>query len=272
MEFKGRKVLELTEPIVFKAYDQNIKRPVKCSPAEDETGKLFTGQGPDGYFESLSEADKHRMAYVVNHFTVLSINDGKALKPSSQVDKENWRWLQFHPYISLTKEKKGPAASKAAYYVENKRVEAERRVTASKDKDKARYLIQFELSYEKQLNVAKVIGHPSPEGFSPLELQDYLLSQTETIAPAILQAADPKNSEESGVKIAFHDLMKWKVIEKFKGGTIRFGGADGTFLGHNEPKVMEFLRNKDNEETVAAILAQLDAKKAEVSDEASVIS
>lgn len=265
MQFKGKEVKELVEPVVFRAYNNKIARPVKCQPAEDETGKLFTGQGTDGYFESLSDADKHKMSFIIDHFTVVSINDGKTLKPISVVDRENWRWLQFSPYVSMSKE--GGASSRhAVYYIENRKLEAERRISSTRDRDKARYLLQFELSYEAQLRIAKVIGHPSPEGFSPTELQDYLLTQAEVIAPAILQAADPANADESGVKIAFHDLMKWRVLEKHRGGSIRFGGPDGIFIGHNEQKVMEFLKKPENQETVAAILASLDAKKAEVSD------
>lgn len=265
MEFKGKTVKELEEQIVFRAYNNKFQQPVKAMPAEDETGKLFTGQGTDGYFESLSEADKHKMAFVIDNFTTVTISDGKTLKPGNLIDRENWRWVQFSPYICLDRAK-GASSRSAVYYVENRKAEAERRISTTRDRDRARYLLQFDLSYEAQLKVAKVIGHPGPEGFSPIELQDYLLTQAETIPSAILQAADPKNAEESGVKIAFHDLLKWRIVEKHRGGVFRFGGPDGIFLGHNEGAVMEYLKNSKNEETVAAILSELEARKQKLSD------
>lgn len=260
MEFKGKQIQELEEPVVFRAFNNKNPQPVKLSPCEDETGKLFTGQGQDGYFESLSQADLHKMSFVIDHSTKIAINDGKVLKPTNMADRENWRWIQLHPYIVINREQ-GSSSRMAVFYVENRKAEAAKRVALSKLRDKARYLIQYELSYEKQLKVARTIGHPAPEGFSPMELTDYLLTQSEAIAPAILKAADPANDEQSGVKIALHELIRWKIIDKYRGGVYRFGGPEGVFVGHNEEKCMEYLTKQENQETVAAILAQLEHKK-----------
>ncbi len=260
--FRGKEISELTEMVVFRAYDNKHQQLVKISPCQDaETGKIFTGQGRDGFYESLSDEDKRYVPFVVEPTTVVTITDGKVLRPTNKVDVENWRWIQLHPYIALRKEA-GSSSRSAVYYVENRRAEAEKRVASSKNKDKARYLIQFELSFDKQVRVAKAIGHPAPGSFSPAELQDYLLTQAETVASAIIDAADPKKSEQTGTLITFHDLVKWKVIEKHKGGVYKFGGADGTFVGHNELKVTEFLKDTKHVEIVAAMLSILEEKKA----------
>lgn len=266
--FKDREIIELTEVIVFRSYDNKHQQPIKISPCEDETGKVFTGQGEDGYFDSLTEEDKRTIPYLVTPETVITVTDGKTLKPTNMADRENWRWIQIHPYLSLRKED-GHSSRKAVYYIENRRAEAEQRVSKAKNRDKARYLIQFELSQEKLVKVAKAIGHPAPQNFSLTELQDYLLRQCGDgvdpkldMSAAILNAADPKNAESTGALITFHELLKWKIIERHRGGTYRFGGAEGTFVGHNETKVTEFLTNVKNQEIVAAMIAQLEDRKA----------
>lgn len=261
MEFRGKKIQELDEPIVLKSYN-NRQQPVKISPPEDKiSGRIFTGQGKaDGFIDSISEEDRKKMGYFIGESTVISITNGKVLNPNSITDKENWRWMQLHPYISLD-HAAGKSSRHAVFYVENKKVDAERRVTLARTKDKARYMIQFDMSHEQQVNVAKTIGHPSPEAFSSVELTDYLLNQCETIAAAIIEAANPANAESSAVQLTFHELVRWKVIEKYRGGTFKFNGPEGTFMGHNETKVMEFLKLPKNTEIVAAILAQLEDKK-----------
>lgn len=262
LKFRDKDIIELTEIVVFRAGDNKHQQPVKVSPCEDSaTGRIFTGQGRDGYYDSLSEEDKRYLSYIVESSLVVTITDGKVLRPTSNADRENWRWIQLHPYISLTKAAMSSSRS-AVYYIENRKAEAEKRVQSAKAKDKARYLIQFELSFDKQVRVAKAIGHPAPGSFSPAELQDYLLNQTETMAAAIIDACDPKKSEQTGTLITFHDLVKWRIIEKFRGGTFKFGGEKGTFVGHNEFKVTEFLKDPRHTEIVAAMLALLEEKKA----------
>jgi len=257
MKFRDKEIIELTEMVVFRAGDNKHQQPVKVSPCEDaSSGRVFTGQG-DGYYDSLSEEDKRHLPYIVEPSLVITINDGKVLRPTSNADRENWRWIQLHPYISMTKASMS-SSRQAVYYIENRKAEAEKRVQSAKAKDKARYLIQFDLSFDKQVRVAKAIGHPAPSSFSPAELQDYLLNQTETMAAAIIDACDPKNTEQTGTLITFHDLVKYRVIEKKRGG-LYFGD---TFVGHNELKVTQFLKDTRHVEIVAAMLAILEEKKA----------
>lgn len=261
MEFRGRPIIELEEAVVFRAKNNKNPQNVKCTPPEDgETGKLFTGQGKDGYFESLSDEDKKSIPYLITPQTVVALTDGKVLRPGNQADKDNWRWLQLHPYIVLDREQLGSSRT-AVFYIENRKAEAAKRVRASKERDKARYQIQFETSHAQQVSVAKTIGHPGPESFSHDELTDYLLAQCEVIPAAILKALSPENAEDSAVTRTMHELIKWGIIKKEKGGVYRFGGENGVFVGHNDEKIVGFLRDDKNKETVAAILAQLDSKK-----------
>lgn len=259
MEFRGKQIKELTKSVVLKSYN-NRQQTAKISPAEEkETGRVFTGQGTDGFLDSISEEDKKKLSFVITEFTVVHLTNGKTLKPTSIADRENWRWMQLNPYISLNKDDR--SSRSAIFYVEDREAEAQKRVSSSKNRDKARYLVQFQMSHDEQVKVARVIGHPSPEAFSHLELTDYLLLQCEAIAAAVLEAADPKNAEDSAVKSTFYELERWRVIEKHRGGVYKFGGSEGVFLGHNELKVMEYLKNPKNTETVAAIQAMLEEKK-----------
>ncbi len=263
MKFREKQIQELEEAVVLKAFD-NRQMPAKISPAEQaETGRIFTGQGVDGFLDNMSEEDKKRLSFVITEKTVVTLTNGKIFNPNNIADKENWRWIQLNPYISLTREA-GKSSRSALFYVENRKAEAAKRVTLNKSRDKARYIIQFDTSHEQQIKIARTIGHPSPEAFSPMELTDYLLTQCDTISAAIIEAADPKNAEASAITTTFHELVRFKIISKEKGGVYRFGGPDGAFVGHTEGKVAEYLASKKNQETVAAILAQLEEKKAEV--------
>lgn len=233
---------------------------MKLRPVQDRTGKLYTGQGQQGYFETLSREEKDKLPYIVTSETTVVVSDGKVLNMKDPVDKENARWVINHPYIG--KDFEAAASSKdVVFYIEDRKKEATKRVTASKTKDKARYIVQFELPLDKLKYVCKVLGNLSADSFTELELQDWLLQLTETAPEAVLAAADPKNTDESDAKIKFNELERWKIIVKYRGGVWRFGGPEGLYLGHTPEQVLEFLSKPDNQETVAAIMVDLNSKR-----------
>lgn len=268
--------------IVFRAKNNKTQQRVVLSPNPDKTGKLWTGQGKDGYYESLTENVKADMPYVVTGQTKVGIIDGKVLNLDNPIDAANWKWISGnmededkdkrrspHPYIVLDKALMGSSRT-AVFYVENKQRDAEKRVSSRKLIDKARFLIQYEFSHEQNMRIAKVMGHPSPAVFSPVELQDYLLGIAEVTPDIILNTADPKNAEDSGVKAAYHDLVKFKVIEKFPGQIWRYGGADGTAVGRNQSQIEDFIKNKKNEDIVGLMFQTLERVEKEQTSSVSV--
>jgi hypothetical protein len=251
---------EIKGQIVIRAYDTKRALPVKIRPMQDRTGKLYTGQGKQGYFESLSHEDKMKMGYIITPDTTIVLQDGKVFDNDDPIDKENLKWILKHPYIAVDFAK-GKSSRDAIFYVQDKKKEAETRVTASKTKDKARFIIQFQLSPKELVYVAKALGNLSAEAFTELEIQDWLLNLAELAPEAVLFHADKKNSDETDGQILFNELERWRIIVKHRGGVFRFGGEDGLFLGQNAEQVVAFLRKPENADTVAAIKMDLEAKK-----------
>lgn len=261
----------MTDRIVIRAFEPRKQLPVKISPCQDSTGNTYTGQGDDGYFEHLTEEDKQKMAYVITPQTVIVLSDGKVLDMKKATDRANWKWMSGnadgpgerkgnHPYLVLDKSL-GASSNQAVFYIENRAKDAEKRVSSSKARDKARYMIQYELSQEGMQKVGRVLGHPSPETFSLTELQDYLLNLAETIPEAIISAADPDKVEQSEAITFVNDLIRLKVIQKYKGGVWKAFGSEGEFVGHNEKKIQEFVMNPEKRENVVALEAALAAAK-----------
>lgn len=253
--------MEQTDIIVFRAYDNKHQQPVLVGPLQDRSGKLWTGQGDTGYFEGLTDERKRTMGHIINHFTRVTITDGKVLDLRDPVDAANWAWIQKHPYIALDKEK-GKASRDAVYYVENKRKEADARVSTAKLKDKARYVIQYELSLERLRYVAKALGQLAADSFTENEVKDWLLQIAENTPDAVLFHTDAKNQQETDANIKFVELERYRVIAKHKGSIYRFGGEEGVFLGRTQDQVIAFLKDGKNIETVAALDAELEARKA----------
>lgn len=246
--------------IVFRAFDTKKQQPATLRPLQDKSGRLYTGQGSTGYYELLTEAEKKALPFVVDPFTKVIITDGFVMDPKNNpVDAINWKWVQKHPYVVLNKEKKSSSRD-AVFYVQNLKKEAEQRVTSTKLRDKARYLVQFDLSVEKLRYTAKVLGHANPESFGEDEIRDYLLQFCETAPEAVISASSMEDSAKSEAIILFNDLKKWRLISKHRGGW-RFGGEDGPFVGVNDEKVIEFLQNPEKQDTVAAMKAELDVRQ-----------
>lgn len=252
--------MEQAKQIVIRAYDARNGLPVKVRPLQDRTGKLWTGQGKQGYYETLTQQEKLDMNFIINADTTVVLQDGKVLNMEDLVDEANSKWILRHPYVAKDFAS-GKSSRDAIFYVEDRLQEATKRVTGAKIKDKARYLIQFQLSAIELKQVAKALGNASTESFTELELQDWLLNLAETAPDAVLFHADKKNVKETDATILFNELERWRVIVKHRGGVYRYGGEDGIYLGHTVEQVTEFLRKDENKETVAAIEAELKAKQ-----------
>jgi hypothetical protein len=245
--------------IVFRAFNTKKQQPVTCRPLQDRSGRLYTGQGKQGYYETLTKEEKESLSYIVTPETKVVLSDGLVLDLKDPQHAANWKWLQKHPYLVLDKEKKSSSRD-AVYYVENRKKEATARVTTSKLRDKARYLVQFELSLEKLRYVARVLGNSNPDSFTEDEVKDWLLQLCETVPEAIINATNPALSQASDATVLFNELKKWQVIGKQKGGVYKYGGEHGVFLGHTDDKAIEYIMNPANEQNVAAMKAALQTK------------
>jgi hypothetical protein len=247
-----------TEFVIRARYNDQL--PVTARPCFDKSGRIFTGQGPTGHYETLSEEEKRNMNYVVTPDTSVVLTDGKVFYLTNPIDVINWRWLRRHPYIAFTKEQMFTSRD-ASFYVFNHIIEAERRVRSSKERDKARYLIQYELNRDQLINAAKILGNAGAETMNDTQLQDFLLQLTETQEKLVLNAINPTNKAYAKAKILLNDLIRYRIVQRGDGSLFRFGGEKGAPLGHTEDTVIDFMLDDKNQDTVLMMKTALVEKK-----------
>lgn len=246
------------EKIIFRALRPKTQQGVRVSPCQDNTGKLYTGQGESGYFEDLTPEDKKKLAYVIDYNTTILIEDGKVLRIKSDTsDKANWAWIQKHPYIVI--ERSSASSNRdAVFHIENLSKEAEVRVSKDKKITMAKAKI-YEASATTLILAAKALNHPKPESFTPDMLTDWLVQQAEKSPGLVGAALDVKNKAENNARSLFNELRRRDVVINYK-GIFKFGNEDGITLGHSEDSAIEYILNKDNLEMVKAMKASLTEK------------
>lgn len=254
---------DVPDNVVFRAYRPKTQRPVKLSPLQDSTGKHYTGQGESGYFEDLTPEAKNKLAFVITPQTTVSISEGKVLScKKNPTDAANWKWIQKHPYIALTKEA-GYASRDAVYYVYNEVAVAEENLKRGENIDKARYKIRFETSQARQVQIAEALGFPSPQAANPSVVTEWLLENSAQFAPTILKLlGDDEDAKLTQKAMAlFHLLDRYKIIQVYRGGMWRWSGENGLVIGATKERAIEFLANPENADTVVALEAELAEKK-----------
>lgn len=254
-EFEG------TDEIVIMAKHRD-QLPVTLRPCFDSTGRVYTGQGPTGHYETLSEQDKREMNYVITPETTVILTDAKVINWNNPVDRANWKWVRRHPYLALTRDK-ADSSRDAVFYVHNPVAEASRRVTASKVKDKARYTIQYEANRDVLVRACKVLGHLGADSLIDSQLQDYLLQQADVpgMAQMVLDAVSPNETELVKAKILLSEMQKYRLIQRGDAGLFRFGGEKGAPLGHTEESVLNFMLDEKNHDTVLIMKNALAERK-----------
>lgn len=256
--------------ILIKAFRPKTQLPVKCSPCEDMTGKLFTGQGKHGYYETLTEEEKRNLHLVVTNNTVMIITHDMVLRVADRDEKGNtkdepgvdydiiddihWQWLKRHPYLAMTRKDRNRDTS---FYVENLEIEAEHDLKVSKPITKARYLIEYEASASQLITAAKALGYPAPESQKVSVLQKWLREYAETdsgrLVEAVLKVLSPDNNAFTNAKVLFEDLKKAGIVAKHAGNVWKYGGDRGTFLGRSESAVVDYIMDNENKENVLAM-------------------
>lgn len=254
-EFEG------TDEIVIRAKHRD-QLPVTLRPCFDSTGRVYTGQGPTGHYETLSEEDKRSMNFVITPETTVVLTPDKVINWQNPVDRANWKWVRRHPYLALTREK-ADSSRDAVFYVDNPVAEASRRVIASKVRDKARYIIQYEANRDVLVRACKVLGHMGADTLLDSQLQDHLLQQADIpgMAQMVLDAVSAQESELVKAKILLSELQKYRLVQRGDGGLFRFGGEKGAPLGHTEDTILSFMMNEKNHDTVLMMKNALAERK-----------
>jgi len=236
--------------IVLRALKTKTQQGLKARPCEDYTGHVYTGQGPTGHYETLSEELKKELSYIITPRTEVVLSDGKVFDlDNNPIDVANWKWLRRHPYIAMSK-RQCEASRDARFYVDDPKQEAERRVVTSRAKDKARYIIQYTASRDQLVKAAFLLGNLGADQMELSVLQDTLLQHADTMAAITLDALEPSNAERTNAKLLLVDLIKRRLVQRGDGGFFRFGGASGMSLGHTEEVVIDFMLDDKNAEAV----------------------
>lgn len=246
--------------IVLRAYNSKRQTPVRLSPLEDKTGKLFTGQGKFGYFDLLTEEEKRSLPMIITRETVITIDNGTIINLNDPIDAANWKWMQLHAYITLDKEK-GQSSRDVVFYVDNPERDAEIHLTKDKRITMAKAKI-YAVSHNKKIQLAQALGNPGATALSTNILEEWLIVKAEITPDSITKLLDTKANLRLNGMIVFEDLKRYRLIKKHA-GSWRFGGNDGLSLGTDDESVVDFIINKDNDEQVFAMMEQLKEKKGE---------
>ena len=246
--------------IVLRAYNSKRLTPVKLSPLEDRTGKLYTGQGKYGYFELISEEEKKKLPYIVTRETVVSIENGDVLNLDDPITAENWKWMQKHPYIALDQED-GLSSRDAVFYVDNPERKAEIHITRDKRVTMAKAKV-YAASLNKKIQLAHALGNPGAKAMSVSLLEEWLINKAEETPDTIVKLLDKDASARLTAMTLFEDMKRYSMAIR-KAGTWRFGDDNGIPLGNDDEEVILFLLDEKNNEQVYLIQEQLKEKKGE---------
>ena len=244
--------------ITFVAFRPKNQLPVTCRPLPDHTGKMFTGQGKHGYFETLTAEEKASLPFIFNYDTGIIIEDGKVLDLDDPYDAAVWVWLQKHPYIVVDKALAHNMRD-AVFYVANAAKEAKERVDKTAKSDQARPAVR-QLSETDRVRAAKALGLDGAEGLKPDQVLDWLLNKADSLPEAVLGIIEPANKSRVNATIAAGDFLKYGVIERLKDGGIYFGGEGGVNMGHSIEMVVDFLLDPKNVERVKGMKAMFAEK------------
>ena len=271
--------------IELRAKPENAQKqqPVTVCPLPNSQGRhwigvLFTkGEQFDrdhtGFWEDISDEDKRKLSYVPDpHNTYVRVGHGTIIDTENNLKhKIDWEWMQRHPYIAPTLDKMGSMPD-AVLYVYNEEEHATQVVTKTKETDRARYIIQFDLNVAQLRKVSEAMGLPASDSFTEDQLREWLLNSVSDSRDShdntqkFLFFAEKKNAKDTNATIFFNKLVRYGVIQTIR-SLYRFGGADGLQLGATKKEVIQFLLNPENGEQVTAMKSQLLEKSGQLAEE-----
>lgn len=262
------------EKVVFRARSKN-QLEIKCSPCEDSTGKIWTGQGPTGYWEDMTEEERKKISHLVTPTTVVQISSNTILDLKGNArDRENWKWLQKHPYISLTEESKDDPERRrtSRFFVLDEEERATLSVKSSKVKDKVRYLLQYEVSKTELVLLAEAMGFPEANAAKPEVLINHLFVSMDIgdgvgyrNALLLEKLMDKANKKSLNARVLANRLITAGEIKMIR-GEFQYGSTDqmdGVRMGKDKGEVATFLLDPKNSELVNTLTSRLDLAELE---------
>ena len=246
--------------VVFRAKNVKRQQKVVVTPLTDHTGNLYTGQGPHGYFELLTQKDREALdiGIVFDHDTKYTVENGKVLNLENPLDAARWKWIQLHPYIGMA-EKDCNKGSEAVYYVDNPEKQAGERVSRDKIITKVKTYV-YNATNDKAIAVAKAVGLNGAEGLKRDQIDDWLVIQCES-HPQVVESLFDKSSADRVTALGLvKEMVTYNVLKQF-GTVYKFGGQNGVTVGNSEDEAANFIMNTKNEDTVLSMQLQLDERK-----------
>lgn len=243
--------------ILLRAYRQKTQMAVKVSPLEDKAGRIYTGQGEDGFYDMLTEQAKKDMKYCVHPSTIVVLTDGKVFDMNNPIDEINWKWIKTHPYVSM--DFKNGKSNGAVFYVEDPAAQARERVEKTRKIDEARWIVRG-LPLDKKRRAGKILGLVSADSFEEDQLLDWLLSNADFTPEAVIMACSPENAERGNATIFFNELFKYKIIIRGDDGGYR-QGLDGVPMGHTLELVVDWMLDAKNSDAVKVLQMRLKEVK-----------
>jgi len=252
------------DQIILRAYHPNKEPEVVICPLPDGTGNTYTGQGEKKYFELLTPKERRDLSTEMlqtPQTKIKLISDYMFDIKNNEMHNVQWRWVQKHPYIDLTK--RDVPSNDAIFYVYNKQTESAVKVTRSKRITNVMHTI-YNLSLDEKRTLSEALGLGDSSGFSEVEVEDWLEQKTNSPSLNAVETLLEKKAD-GGQDIAalklYHEALNKEIIKRYPGGWYKYGGDGGVSLGRSEELVVQYFLSDENSETVIAIRADIEELK-----------
>jgi desulfoferrodoxin (superoxide reductase-like protein) len=237
--------------IELKAYQPKRNPELVARPVQNEFGYLVTGQGKEGVFELLSEAEKKKLPFVVQNDTAVKLTDGMIMHLDSPKDQINWEWLKKHPYITMTKLATPP--KDAAFYVFDPTKNAVERSSREKRRNKVMAQV-YDLSETELRALAGALGIGTGSGLLIEQLETYVSDRVNADIASVEKLLGRR--ELIAAKFLYFQARNKSIIVK-SNGWIKYG--EDLRMGVTDDEAVEFMLLPENEEVVLAIRQSLNA-------------
>jgi len=217
----------------------------RVSPAKDP-------QRPGFYLgvDKLSEEEKKAKSYYVDpEKLVLKLEDGKEFNLSDEVDRLNWRWMQYIPEIKMSFEDAQKAGHDARFYVLIEDVESGKTVSRLELKNDAMNLVRSDepTNYASR---ARLLGRDM-RGEKVIAQKEFLLEEADKRPARVIAVY---KDDTVGIKLLVLNALDKKVIE-FDSRIYSYGT---TTLGMSEDAITDFLLRTVNKPIRDLIQNDLD--------------
>lgn len=240
-----RKVLTL---VAFRGKQQS---PCPIRPVQDRFGKLVTGQQ-----SGMTEEEKRKLPLVIDESTKIVLQDRMRIDLNDPIDAIHWEWMKHHPYIAMNRRvAEESSTDDVVFYVENLEKEAHDKVKKASIITKAKYKILEETTAEQRIELARVLGLPSPQTMTTTMVAEWLITKVDStvFAEIALDALNPENKEKNEARIFVNDLINFHIIKR-----TRVGFVYENENWRTEEEILSFVLSRDNFTTTSIMKLQLE--------------